>query len=39
VSTPENVRPTELVRGFGAWDGALLTIGAVVGTGIFITTG
>lgn len=28
-----------LVRGLGAWDGALLTIGATVGTGIFITTG
>src|SRR5688572_2384271 len=27
-----------LVRRLGAWDGALLTIGAVVGTGIFITT-
>ncbi len=36
-------RPTDdppgLVRGLGAWDGALLTIGATVGTGIFITTG
>jgi APA family basic amino acid/polyamine antiporter len=29
----------QLVRGLGAWDGALLTIGAMVGTGIFITTG
>jgi basic amino acid/polyamine antiporter, APA family len=28
-----------LVRGLSAWDGALLTIGSVVGTGIFITTG
>jgi APA family basic amino acid/polyamine antiporter len=28
-----------LVRGLGAWDGALITIGAVLGTGIFITTG
>src|SRR3954465_9887408 len=28
-----------LVRGLGTWDGALLTIGSVVGTGIFITTG
>jgi basic amino acid/polyamine antiporter, APA family len=27
-----------LVRALGAWDGALLTIGAVVGTGIFLTT-
>jgi APA family basic amino acid/polyamine antiporter len=32
-------RPPELVRGLGAWDGALLTIGSVLGTGIFITTG
>ena len=29
----------QLVRGLGAWDGALLTIGAVVGTGIFMTAG
>jgi APA family basic amino acid/polyamine antiporter len=29
----------QLVRGLGAWDGTLLTIGAMVGTGIFITTG
>ena len=28
-----------LVRGLGAWDGALITIGSVVGTGIFLTTG
>jgi APA family basic amino acid/polyamine antiporter len=27
-----------LVRGLGAWDGALITIGSVVGTGIFLTT-
>ena len=27
-----------LVRGLGTWDAALLTIGAVVGTGIFLTT-
>jgi APA family basic amino acid/polyamine antiporter len=27
-----------LVRGLGTWDGALLTIGSVLGTGIFITT-
>jgi basic amino acid/polyamine antiporter, APA family len=32
-------RSPQLVRGLGAWDGALLTIGAMVGTGIFITTG
>jgi basic amino acid/polyamine antiporter, APA family len=28
-----------LVRGLGAWDGALITIGAMLGTGIFLTTG
>jgi APA family basic amino acid/polyamine antiporter len=28
-----------LVRGLGTWDAALLTIGSVVGTGIFLTTG
>jgi basic amino acid/polyamine antiporter, APA family len=27
-----------LLRVLGAWDGALITIGAVVGTGIFLTT-
>jgi APA family basic amino acid/polyamine antiporter len=27
-----------LVRGLGVWDGALITIGSVLGTGIFITT-
>ncbi len=30
--------PAKLVRGLSAWDGALLTIGSVVGTGIFLTT-
>lgn len=29
---------TRLVRGLGTWDAALLTIGSVVGTGIFLTT-
>ncbi len=28
-----------LVRGLGVWDAALVTVGAVLGTGIFITTG
>ena len=28
----------ELVRGLGTWDAVLLTIGSVIGTGIFITT-
>jgi APA family basic amino acid/polyamine antiporter len=31
--------PPQLVRRLGALDGALITIGAVLGTGIFITTG
>src|SRR6185436_784614 len=30
--------PIALVRALGAWDGALITIGSVVGTGIFLTT-
>ena len=29
----------QLVRRLGAWDGALITIGSVLGTGSFITTG
>ncbi len=28
-----------LVRGLGVWDAALVTVGSVLGTGIFITTG
>lgn len=31
--------PRELVRRLGAWDAALITIGSVIGTGIFLTTG
>jgi APA family basic amino acid/polyamine antiporter len=27
-----------LVRALGAWDGALITIGSVIGTGVFLTT-
>jgi APA family basic amino acid/polyamine antiporter len=38
----EPVKPAEnrpgLVRGLGTWDGALLTVGSIVGTGIFLTT-
>ncbi|HEY0511614.1 MAG TPA: amino acid permease [Thermoanaerobaculia bacterium] len=36
----ENPHASEdlLVRGLGTWDGALLTIGSIVGTGIFLTT-
>ncbi len=29
----------DLVRGLGVWDAALVTVGSVLGTGIFITTG
>lgn len=29
----------QLVRGLSAWDGALVTIGSVLGSGIFLTTG
>ena len=36
ASAPES--PT-LQRALGAWDGASLTIGAVIGTGIFLTAG
>jgi len=37
--TPDPPRSGRLLRGLGAWDGALITIGSIVGTGIFITTG
>ena len=39
LSQPERPEsaPT-LVRGLSTWDGTLLTIGSIVGTGIFITT-
>jgi APA family basic amino acid/polyamine antiporter len=38
---PDAAPPEEpgLVRGLGAWDATLLTIGSIVGTGIFLTTG
>ena len=43
MSEPAQSRPADpaptLVRGLGAWDAALLTIGAILGAGIFITTG
>ncbi|HSK81032.1 MAG TPA: amino acid permease [Thermoanaerobaculia bacterium] len=40
LSKPEEPRAPEslLVRGLSTWDGALLTIGSIVGTGIFLTT-
>jgi APA family basic amino acid/polyamine antiporter len=37
LSQPEP-QEDRLVRGLGTWDAALLTIGSVVGTGIFLTT-
>ena len=39
MATIEKDGEARLVRGLGTWDAALLTIGSVVGTGIFITTG
>jgi APA family basic amino acid/polyamine antiporter len=38
-SGPSSHEEARLVRGLGTWDAALLTIGSVVGTGIFLTTG
>ncbi|HPS79252.1 MAG TPA: amino acid permease, partial [Thermoanaerobaculaceae bacterium] len=32
-------RSPELVRGLGMWDGVLLVVGSVIGTGVFITGG
>jgi APA family basic amino acid/polyamine antiporter len=34
-----DVAPTTLVRGLSARDGVLITVGSVLGTGIFLTTG
>ncbi|HEX6901125.1 MAG TPA: amino acid permease [Thermoanaerobaculia bacterium] len=41
LSEPKGSLPppeTLLVRGLGTWDGTLLTIGSIVGTGVFLTT-
>ncbi len=38
MKAPESSGPPQLVRGLGALDGALITIGSILGTGIFITT-
>jgi APA family basic amino acid/polyamine antiporter len=35
---PETGGGASLVRRLGAWDGVLVTIGSVIGTGIFLTT-
>ena len=37
--TPPSSEPRSLRRALGAWDGASLTIGSVIGTGIFLTAG
>ncbi|MBP9144450.1 MAG: amino acid permease [Thermoanaerobaculia bacterium] len=37
VDPPANSR-AELVRGLGVWDGVLLTVGSVIGTGIFLVS-
>jgi len=39
MSDPPAGDGRSLVRGLGPWDAALVTIGSVLGTGIFITTG
>jgi len=38
MNEAERAATPELVRALGAWDGALITVGGVVGTGIFLTT-
>ncbi|MEW6338655.1 MAG: APC family permease [Acidobacteriota bacterium] len=38
MSAPTPTPESRLVRGLGAWDATLLTVGSVLGGGIFITT-
>jgi APA family basic amino acid/polyamine antiporter len=38
ASPEDSLSSDGLVRGLGRWDATLLTVGAVIGTGIFITT-
>ena len=39
VRQSARARPrAELVRGLGVWDGVLLTVGSVIGTGIFLVS-
>ena len=38
MALPDTEARPGLVRGLSTWDGALLTIGSIVGTGIFLTT-
>ena len=39
MAVPEPMRETGLIRGLGAWDATLVTVGSVLGTAIFITPG
>lgn len=39
IETNATGRAPGLVRGLSAWDGTLVTIGSVLGSGIFLTTG
>ncbi len=39
MAEPPPTREAGLVRGLGAWDATLVTIGSVLGTAIFITPG
>lgn len=36
MASPEPSGHAELVRGLGVWDGVLITVGSVIGTGIFL---
>jgi APA family basic amino acid/polyamine antiporter len=38
MSSNQPAERTELVRALGAWDGTLITVGSVIGTGIFLVT-
>ena len=38
MSTKNEAPRVELVRGLGVWDGVLLTVGSVIGTGIFLVS-
>ena len=39
MSSTSNHRERSLVRGLGPWGATLLTIGSVIGSGVFITSG
>ena len=38
MKSETDARPPELVRGLSVWDATLVTVGSILGTGIFITT-